>query len=140
MKINSVSNQNFNGRVNFVPNANISGKIEELNETLSPQLGDMLTQMELLISKKPYDLFISRPKNLSEFYQVDANVKFENVLSENEALKGKSSMVYENRLERFPDAAVEAMSSFEKAPAYAELTKPEGFFKMLWNFIRSKKS
>lgn len=138
MKIGSVSNQNFNGCINFMPHTNVSGRVEELGKTLPPLLGDMLLEMETAISKKPYDLFVSRPKDLSEFYQVDANVKFENVLSEDKTIKGKPSMVYESRLERFPSAAYEAMASFENAPAYSKLTEPEGFFEIFWGFIKSK--
>ena len=140
MKVNSVSNQNFNGRLCFVDHANIVGKVEKLSETLAPIIEKNYPEIEEAIAKKPYDLFISRPKNLSEFYQVDANVKYENVLNEDKAKKGMSSMVYESRLDRFPVAAAEAMKSFENASQYKELTKPTGFFKSLWNFIRGIES
>lgn len=136
MKINSVSNQNFNGRVVFINHVNIAGKTENLRKTLTSNLYDSIKEMEILIQDKPYDLFISRSKGLTEFYQVDANTKFENVLSEDKSLRGRSSMVYEHRLDRFPTAAAEAMRSFEQVAGYKELTKPESFFKTVLNLIR----
>lgn len=140
MKVNSVSNQNFNGRICFIDHTNLAGKVEKLGETIAPIIKKNFPEMEEMIAKKPYDLFISRPDNLSEFYQVDANVRYENILSDNKAKKGISSMVYESRLDRFPVAAAEAMRSFERASAYEELIKPEGLFKGLWNMIRGIKS
>ena len=139
MKVQKVSNQNFNGRIIFINNKNIAGKTEELSKNLATLLSKNYPEIETWIEKKPYELFVSRPKNISEFYQVDANVKFENVLGEDSTVKGISSMVYEGRLDRFPTAAYEAMTSFEKAPAYEELVKPEGFFEGLWRTIRGIK-
>ena len=140
MKVNSVSCQNFNGRIVFIDNVNVVGKIEKLSETIAPIINRDYSKIDDMIADKPYDLFISRPKNLQEFYQVDANTKFENVLSEDKSIKGKSSMVYENRKDRFPTAAIEAMHSFERASAYEELTKPKSFIETLWNFIRGIKA
>lgn len=140
MKIQTVSNQNFNGSVRFVDYTCVTGKVEKLSEKIAPIIRKKYPQMEEMIANKPYDLFISRPKGLSEFFQVDANVKYENIIGTDEKLKGRSSMVYEIRLDRFPDAAREAMWSFENIPAYKELTKPDGFFKTLWNMIRGIKS
>lgn len=139
MKVQQVSGQNFNGRLCFMDYTGITGKVEKLSETIAPIISKNYPEIEETISKKPYDLFISRPKNLSEFFQVDANVKFENALGEDNTIKGKPSMVYEKRLDRFPSAAAEAMYNFEHAPAYEKLTKPEGFFQVLWRFIRGVK-
>ena len=141
MKVQNISNQqNFNGHLRFIDYTNLAGKVEKLSETIAPIINKNYPEIEEAIAKKPYDLFISRPKNISEFYQVDANVKYENVLGEDKAKKGISSMVYESRLGRFPTAAHEAMKSFEEASEYKDLTKPDGFFKSLWNTIRGIKS
>ena len=113
------------GELKFIRSKKVDGTIDDLREILVPQMGESVETLRKMISKKPYDLYISRTRNMRDFYSVDANVDFANVIGADEAKRGRPSLVYAGRLERFVSAADEAMKSFEKLPDYAKLTKPD---------------
>lgn len=139
MKTEVISGQNFTaGHIKFINSRTVNGISDDLQKTLEPQMKNLLPELENMIFEKPYDLFISRARNMRGFYAVDANTDFANVISADEAKKGSPSLVYAGRLERFISAADEAMRSFEKARDYNELTKTRGFFEIIWNKLFRK--
>ena len=133
MKVQQVSDQNFNGSLKWV---NATGDVQDLTQALVPKIKSYYLEMKDLVADKPYDLFVSKPNEIDGFYKLDANVNYENILNGDKTVKGKSVIVNENYPERLPVGARDAMLSFERASAYSELNKPEGFFQMLWRYIR----
>ena len=138
MRTESISDRNFTGKVRFISTKSINGEIENLKQILEPQMGNILPQLEDKISSKPYDLFISRARNLRGFYAVNANTDFVNVLGADTSKKGNVSVVYAGNLNNFINAADEVMKSFEKAKDYPMLTKPQSRFKKFLNRLFSK--
>ncbi len=119
----------FTGTVKYIKNT---------QELLEPKLGQLADELKALIADRPYDLYIERSQNMKGFYEINANVSYENVMNGDFAKKGRPSVVYGERLERIISAANEAMKSFERAPEYKKLIKGDGIFKELWQAIIGK--
>ena len=133
MKTQSVSYQpNFTaGEIKFIRTVHPDGSINDLKEVVMPKIdGFILSSMKKIIDKRPYDLYISESKDISGYYAVDANVDFANIIGNDIAKQGKTSVVYFERLERFISASREACESFEQAKDYKELIKRKSLIKM----------
>lgn len=139
MRTQSISAQNFTaGQIKFVQTVAEKTSDELLGEYLPKALGKSYKAVQGILEEKPYDLFVSRAENMPGFIALDANVNFANVVSDNVRIKGHTSIVSERNLDRFSQAATEAMNSFEKSPEYSKLIKPENIFKKLWKNITHK--
>ena len=106
MQIQPVTYQpNFNGKFLF------KERVENLNKYSSNQVRKMFNDVTELISNQPYDIFVWKNKNKSDFYNIAANKSFENA----QKIKEYTVKVHSNALaESLVDAAKEAMEMYEK--------------------------
>lgn len=126
------------GNVRYVKTHKLDGTIDDIQKELEPLLGNLSDELKKMIAAKPYDLFIEKSRNMKGFYEINANVNYENVIGTDITKKGRPSVIYRERPERIISAADEAMESFEKTPDYKKLVKRENIFKYLWNRLRGK--
>ena len=135
MKAEQVSySPQFTGKVFYVDVQPVATNIsEKINQYIPNFPAEVLAKIKDAIAPKPYDLFISRTHGADGFYEVSANTNYRNILSGDKSKKSKSSAVFEKKLERFSDAAIEAMFNFERLPEYKEILRAENSF---WNVIK----
>lgn len=138
MRTENISyNPQFTGTLKYI-NLHAQKNGENLQQILEPRLGKLADELRTMISDKPYDLFIERSQNMRGFYEINANVNYENIVNDNMAKKGRPSVIYEERLERVIPAADEAMKSFENTPDYKKMTRGKGIFRAIWQTIVAK--
>lgn len=107
MRIQPVTQQpNFKGRVVFE-----RGTTAELTKFMPDSLLQKIKTVASIIQEKPYDMYISRNKQNSNFYNVAANKSFKEAEKIKEyTVKVRSDIFAESIL----DAAKEAMEMYEK--------------------------
>ena len=141
MEIQSInSQQNFQGNLRFIDYQKTGNTISTNIKKYIPNLADKDLQVTVAeIYRKPYDVFISKSKDLNGFYEVIANVKPENVLH-----KGihhhtiTPVLLNENNPDRLFNTVAEAMKKYEKSPDYKKDITPDNIFVMLYKFIFRK--
>ena len=107
MQIQQVTNQpNFNGRVVFDPKTTY-----QLTKGMPEPLCKKIREVAVLVSEKPYDIFVSRNAQDPTFYDIAANKTFEEAQKVKEyTVKVQTSIMQASIV----DAAKDAIEMYEK--------------------------
>ena len=97
---------NFNGKVVLKPNNKTN-----LTADISNNVWRSVKEVANMVSNKPYNIYISKNKENSDFYNVAANKSYKNAQKIKEyTVKVKSNIIAESLV----DAAKDAMEMYEK--------------------------
>lgn len=140
MQVQSISNsQNFNGRFLFYSPSKAGAIISEDILKYIPHLrGKDLACVQKKISSCPFDLYISKSQDLDGFWELNASAKLENLLKRKEQGIVRPALVREDKVDRVPAMAGEAIYKYEKSPEYYEDIKSENLLKLLFKKIFKK--
>lgn len=139
MKIDNISTQNFNGRFLFLKTGKLGNEITEDIQKYAPFLhGKDIASVQKEISSRPYDLYISKSDDLEGFLEINASAKLKNLLLRKEQGNIRPVLVMEDKSDRIPAAASEAIYKYDKSSEYYEDAKTENPLKLLFNKLFKK--
>ncbi len=125
---------NFNGKLVLINPSDFYSGSDEVASYLNEVMSEKSNKVIDMVALKPYDVFISKSRQVEGFYEVNANVRAENLPN----TQAKPTFIFFNKPERIIDAIKEAMHKYEITPNYSIDTKPDNFFKILFKLIFKK--
>jgi len=140
MRIQPISNnQNFTGKFFFLKPDKAGNILSEDIAKYIPSLGnDDLALIQKNISKRPYDLYISKSDELDGFFEINASAKLEDFLSKKRRGLSEPELLNENKIDRIHLASYEAMQKYENSDGYLNDIKIENPLKFLFRKIFKK--